>query len=409
MPRQQRNVRLQTRDARRQLAPNKEPYWHELRRGLHVGYYKGTTAGTWLIREYRGPGNRPKRRVGQADDAVAADGVSVYSWEQVLKLALGDARPTIAPAGTHTVENALTDYWGFREAKSPAASVLIDRTKIKAHVGDKLRARPVAELTTDELERWLYGLVPKTEDREKQRKGQATALRVWRIFRAALEQAYRNHRTEVPLSDAWRAVRAFRNVDRPRQRTLSLDEAKRLLNAMPADFRRLARGALYTGLRLGELLALRGSDVADGQVHVRHSKAGKPRTVPLSPEGAQFFESATAGLSSDALVFMRDPIAEGEPAEEWQRMHISRGMKRACTAATISPPAVFHDLRRSYGSLMLNRGAEVEVIQELLGHADLRMTQRAYAHLLQSTMAKVVKRKLPNFGLEKTNVRKLRS
>jgi hypothetical protein len=35
-----RDVRLQTRDARRQLAPQKEPYWKELRRGLHVGYYK---------------------------------------------------------------------------------------------------------------------------------------------------------------------------------------------------------------------------------------------------------------------------------------------------------------------------------------------------------------------------------
>jgi hypothetical protein len=37
MPRQIRDVRLQTRDARRQLAPRKEPYWKELRRGLHVG------------------------------------------------------------------------------------------------------------------------------------------------------------------------------------------------------------------------------------------------------------------------------------------------------------------------------------------------------------------------------------
>lgn len=35
MPRQIRDVRLQTRDARRQLAPRKEPYWKELRRGLH--------------------------------------------------------------------------------------------------------------------------------------------------------------------------------------------------------------------------------------------------------------------------------------------------------------------------------------------------------------------------------------
>jgi integrase len=176
----------------------------------------------------------------------------------------------------------------------------------------------------------------------------------------------------------------------------------RLLNALPADFRGLARGALYTGLRLGELLALRASDVVDGRVHVAHSKSGKSRTVPLSPEGLQFFDAVTAGKAGDALLFVR------ENGEEWKRIHITRGMKRACKAAKIDPPAVFHDLRRSYGSLLLNRGMDVEVIQELLGHADLRMTQRAYAHLLDSTVAKAVKKRLPSFGLEPSNVRKLK-
>jgi hypothetical protein len=48
-----------TRDARRQLARRKEPYWRELRRGLHVGYYKGSAAVTWWLREYC-DGKRPK-------------------------------------------------------------------------------------------------------------------------------------------------------------------------------------------------------------------------------------------------------------------------------------------------------------------------------------------------------------
>ena len=181
-----------------------------------------------------------------------------------------------------------------------------------------------------------------------------------------------------------------------------MDEAKGLLNAAPPDFRRLARGALYTGLRLGELLALRVPDCSDEQVHVRHSKAGPPRTVPLSAEGAEFFEQATAGKAGDALVFVR------ETGEEWSRIQVSRSMKRLCAAAKIAPPAVFHDLRRSYGSLLLNAGADAEVIQELLGHAELRMTRRAYAHLLNATVAKTVKKKLPSFGLERSNVRKLR-
>jgi integrase len=72
-------------------------------------------------------------------------------------------------------------------------------------------------------------------------------------------------------------------------------------------------------------------------------------------------------------------------------------MRAACAAAKIEPPAVFHDLRRSYGSLLLNSGASADAIQELLGHADLRMTRRAYAHIADKTLQKAVK-KLPSFG-----------
>jgi integrase len=87
---------------------------------------------------------------------------------------------------------------------------------------------------------------------------------------------------------------------------------------MPPDFRQLARGALYTGLRLGELLTLAVSDVGDGQVHVRHSKGGKERTVPLSREGAEFFDQITAGNPGDALACSRlrvRPVSGSTPAD----------------------------------------------------------------------------------------------
>jgi len=84
---------LQTREARRHLPPRREPYWHELRRGLQIGYYKGNRTGTWLLREYRGPHSRPQRRAGLADDDLPADGVTVLSWQQVLLAALVEERP----------------------------------------------------------------------------------------------------------------------------------------------------------------------------------------------------------------------------------------------------------------------------------------------------------------------------
>ena len=215
MPRQPRDVRLQTREARRQLPRRREPYWHELRRGLQLGYYKGSTGGSWVLREYLGEGNRPQRRVGLADDDVPADGATVFSWPQVLAVALGVDRPTATISATYTVGDALGDYWKYRSAKSPSQSVEIDQSKAKAHIGEKLRARQIAELTTGDLQQWYDGLVPATDDREKQRRAKATADRVRRLFFAALNHAYRNHRKAVPSSDAWRAVQTFRKWTGP--------------------------------------------------------------------------------------------------------------------------------------------------------------------------------------------------
>jgi integrase len=148
----------------------------------------------------------------------------------------------------------------------------------------------------------------------------------------------------------------------------------------------MAQGALYTGLRLGELEALQAGDVGPDSVRVRNSKSGKPRTVPLNKEGSEFFAALVKDKQDEAPVF-----------EYINRMNVSRQMKAGCEAAEIKPPAVFHDLRRTYGSLLLNERVASDAIQELLGHADLRMTRRAYAHLSDATLFKAV-RKLPSFS-----------
>ena len=196
-----------------------------------------------------------------------------------------------------------------------------------------------------------------------------------------------NEPERVPSADAWRRVKPYENVDRPRTRTITAPQARELLKKLQPALRDLALASLYTGLRLGEILALRVEDLQGKSVHVRHSKSGRSRSVPLTAEGLEFFTKAAEDKDDSGRLF--EPVS---------RINVSRGMRTACTAAKIAPPATFHDLRRSYGSLLLNSGASADAIQELLGHADLRMTRRTYAHMLDKTLRRTVTRHLPNFA-----------
>lgn len=175
-------------------------------------------------------------------------------------------------------------------------------------------------------------------------------------------------------------IKPFKNVDRPGDRFLSEVECWRLLNACELPLRALVSAALYTRCRLGELLRMTSSDVDGSSVIIRHSKSGKQRRVPLSAEGEQFFEQQTVSKSSAAVLFAP------RVAQRWSNVAVSRAMRAATAAANITPSVVFRDLRRTYGSLLINGGTDGAVIQRLLGHADQRMTQRVYARVLDKTL-----------------------
>jgi integrase len=153
-------------------------------------------------------------------------------------------------------------------------------------------------------------------------------------------------------------------------------------------------GALYltaaqTGLRLGELLALRWGDVDFGgaKVHVRRSfsygvetapKSGRVRTVPLAPAVAQAL--ASLGLRGhftdrDDLVFATET---GGRLDAWTlRRRYGAAVKRAGLRRLR-----FHDLRHSFGSNLAAAGFSIVDIQAFMGHADIGTTM-IYMHAKQ--------------------------
>ena len=214
------------------------------------------------------------------------------------------------------------------------------------------------------------------------------------VLKAALNHAWREG--IVPSDDAWRRVPPFKAVDAPVIRYLSEEEVRRLVNACSMDFRDIVRGALLTGCRYGELIALRAADYNGdaGTVTVRESKAGKVRHVVLTDEGRTLFNTLTAGRAREAYIFYR---SDGKP---WGASHQQRPLAEACARARISPAVSFHILRHSHGSTLAMRGVPMGVIAAQLGHANTRMTEKHYAHLAPSYVADTIRAHFPTLGIE---------
>ena len=167
------SLRLQTCEARKKLPKRSEPYWLEVSRGRYIGYRRGATGGFWLLREHcQGMGKKGayiKRRLGPADDDGPVDGM--LSWDDARKLADGEERPTVTVPGRFTVAQAADTYFATRSATGEQ-----DEMTFAAFIAPKLGRKPVAELTTGDIESWLAAQVPATADREARRAAQATVL-----------------------------------------------------------------------------------------------------------------------------------------------------------------------------------------------------------------------------------------
>jgi integrase len=425
MARVRQHANLGSREARRRLKVRAEPYWLVIERGLSLGYRKSAEGGAWIVRRYEAGRRRHlEGRLGTADDFREADGVDVLDFGQAQRKLLSEAHQDAleATGQLQTVADAVASY--ADHLRIHAKSAADAEVKLLAYVVPKLGQTRVSDLTESDMDAWLAWALKRRrkprgriagagsigtkevkdiasldESAERLRKRKATINRVISSFKACLKRAGAADRV-------LKRLRKFRAVDAARLRWLTVEEARRLQNASSADFRPLAIGALLTGCRMGELLALRASDFDSRSktILIADSKSGKPRRVPLTEDGMTLFANLTAGQAENARMFAR---ADGSP---WYRIAVMRAMRSACEGGKIVPTATFHTLRHTYASHLVQAGVPLLFVATALGHADTRMVEKHYGHLAPSHVAEMIREKLPRFvvGSSKSNVTDMR-
>jgi integrase len=276
-----------------------------------------------------------------------------------------------------TFEDAAAEYLRYAEHdRGCKPSTLRDyRSTIAAHLLPAFGSMRVEDIDAATIEHWRAGLSSALSPRTKNK----LLIQLHGIFRRA-QRAY-----GLPTNP-------MASIERHRQRSsgdiqvFSVEEVLALVRASESEQdAAIFMTAAFTGLRRGELLALRWRDVdyATSAIRVRASysggavtmpKSGRVRSVPMAPDVARVL--AQLGdrerfTGDDDLVFA------GEVGGYLDGSALRRRYDQALRRAGLRPLS-FHDLRHTFGMRMIAR-ADIRRVQEWMGHADIQTTMK-YLH-----------------------------
>jgi integrase/recombinase XerC len=170
---------------------------------------------------------------------------------------------------------------------------------------------------------------------------------------------------------------------------LTVDDTFRLLEAPPKDTpaglrdRALLEVVYSCGLRVSELVGLDWADIDGGLELVRvRGKGGKERLVPIGRKALTALEAYHACGAELCPRRLRDEKAVflNRRGQRLTTRTVARLVDHYVAASGIATKASPHALRHSFATHLLNAGADLRAIQELLGHASLSTTQK-YTHV----------------------------
>ena len=256
----------------------------------------------------------------------------------------------------------------------------VARGLVMSHLGD----RPVSEISAAEVEKLLRA-VEGTDVGPR-------AVNKTRAIVAAIFQYGARPASELGLiSNPAAATDVRREPDAAVIAYYTPEEVEKIARKLVGQDSEAVRLAAYAGLRQGELLALQWCDV-NWHAHTltiqralsarqeRSTKSGKARTIGLAEQAAK----ALARLAQrEHFTGDHDYVLVGSTGRTIDGSALTRRYKQAVEAAGLRPLR-WHDLRHTFGSLLVAGGVDIVNVQSLLGHSKVETTAR-YLHARPAT------------------------
>jgi integrase len=321
----------------------------------------------WYARHYDPSGKRNTMvfdTKGEADRWLTTVGMSKMTGSYV------DPNRSKATVGQ------LADEW--LEAKLDLAPKTRERYEgiIRAHIQPRWRSVPLSAVTHAEVQRWLarLDLAP------------ASVRKTHRVLSMVLAYAVRDGR----LATNPAAGVSLPRVRQAERRFLTHEQLEALADACPASYGLLVRFLGFTGLRFGEAAALRVGRidflrrrvlVAESVTPVRGrpvfgpTKGHERREVPLPRFLVEKLSRHVGGKLPDDLVFT------GRRGQVLRPQGFQRAALTAAAEQVGIPGFHPHELRHTAASLAIASGADIKIVQQMLGHKSAVMTLDQYGHL----------------------------
>jgi len=188
---------------------------------------------------------------------------------------------------------------------------------------------------------------------------------------------------EMVEADTLKKVRKVKQLgEDKRLRFLSVEEAQGLISVCDEHLKPIVITALNTGMRKGEILRLRWSqvDLQHGFILLDKTKNGERREIPVNDTLRTVFRSLRRRIDVPYVFHDEKKLSNYQ--------NVKRSFATALQRAKITD-FHFHDLRHTFASQLVMAGVDLVAVKELLGHKDIKMTLR-YAHLAPAHKRKAV-------------------
>ena len=276
-----------------------------------------------------------------------------------------------------TVAAAMKPYREYSQVQHRSHDTYMDPslTLWEAHLGSQT---PLAKVTSQQVEDFKL--------KRAQKVSRSTTDKDLAILKAFFNWCIAH---QLAVANPVRRVKLF-HEDNSRLRYLSREEYDRLIEAARTLTARTSVStpspyleekivlAAHTGLRRGSLFNLRWDqiDFANSVMRIPRTKSGRPLSVPLNLTAKTTLKKLFDARKPEAqYVFPHaEGLKAGQPIQE-----IKYGFHAALKLAKIED-FTWHDLRHTFASWLMMRGASLRSVAELLGHQSMKMTMR-YAHL----------------------------